>query len=86
MKTKLLMVWRVLKPELIKAGKSIYRAYDFVMTKLHFRVQYCSQCEKKIRHWVYHFHGLIYCQFCADIYFAELESGQGPTKNIESPF
>lgn len=56
--------------------KRLYKVYDALMTWMNFPARYCSQCEKKIRHWVYHFHGLVYCQGCADVYVAKLQDGQ----------
>ncbi len=55
----------------------LYRMYDRLMTRMRFPVRYCSQCEKKIRHWVYHFNGLVHCQSCADAYVMKLEEMAG---------
>jgi hypothetical protein len=57
--------------------RHLYPFYDSALTRLNFPSYYCSQCEKRIRHWVYHFDGLVFCQECADNKVAELEDGWG---------
>ncbi|MDP3920219.1 MAG: hypothetical protein Q8R76_05385 [Candidatus Omnitrophota bacterium] len=49
-----------------------YRLYDRIMTRLNLPLFYCSQCENKVRHWVYHFNGLVHCQSCADELVGEM--------------
>jgi len=46
----------------------IYTLYDRFMILCGLPARYCSQCERKIRHYVYHLSGITYCQECIDEY------------------
>ena len=51
----------------------LYALYDRFMTFANMPARFCSQCEKKVRFWVYHFGGLTHCQECADAHVADLQ-------------
>lgn len=55
----------------------LYRTYDILLARLNLPSFFCSQCEKRIRHRIYHFNGLKFCQTCADRHVMELEARAG---------
>ena len=53
-----------------KLYELMYSVYDRFLNRINLPSNRCSQCERRIRHWVYRIKGLIYCQDCADEYVA----------------
>jgi len=64
-------------PAPLTFAAKLYQLYDRFMCACNFPSFYCSQCEKRIRHWVYRFDGLVHCQGCADEHVANLEASMG---------